>query len=281
MPESGKRQWGRMTADKSIAERLKTKVQFLTGANSRLVPLLQRLGLRSARDVLFDFPRDYEDLTRICRSVPSTAAARCRCAEWSKSPSIASLSADRSVLGVLVRDDTGILRAVWFNQPFMHAAADARSARDAVGHTETARVVLGNVSSTRRQSGPIGTADPGPVAPRLRTHRRIASIPACARSFTTSWTNWPTRCPMCCRSRCWRAASCGRSVAHCAASTCPATATMSGRRGGGSCTRNCSRCSWPWHSAAGTCNARNAHRAARHGQDRCPDPPAVSLRADR
>ena len=50
----------------SIAERLKTQVQDLAGVASRLVPLLQRLGLRTARDVLFFFPRDYEDLTRIC-----------------------------------------------------------------------------------------------------------------------------------------------------------------------------------------------------------------------
>jgi ATP-dependent DNA helicase RecG len=104
---------------KSIAERLKTKVQFLAGANARLVPLLQRLGLRSARDVLFDFPRDYKDLTRICPIGAidgSGPVSVCGVVEESEQR---VLSVDRSVLGVLVRDDTGILRAVWFNQPFM------------------------------------------------------------------------------------------------------------------------------------------------------------------
>ncbi|MHB8970550.1 MAG: ATP-dependent DNA helicase RecG [Pirellulaceae bacterium] len=104
---------------KSLAARLKTEVQFLTGANSRLVPLLQRLGLRSARDLLFDFPRDYEDLTRICEIGAidgSGSVSVCGVVEESEQR---VLSVDRSILGVLVRDDTGVLRAVWFNQPFM------------------------------------------------------------------------------------------------------------------------------------------------------------------
>ena len=106
---------------KSIAERLKTKVQFLAGVNSRLVPLLQRLGVRSARDALFDFPRDYEDLTRICPVNAIDGSGPVSVCGVVEDSELRSLSGDRSVLGVLVRDDTGLLRAVWFNQSFMHA----------------------------------------------------------------------------------------------------------------------------------------------------------------
>ncbi|MHB8863580.1 MAG: ATP-dependent DNA helicase RecG [Pirellulaceae bacterium] len=111
---------GTESSHESIAKRLKIRVEFLAGANSRLVPLLHRLGLRTARDLLFAFPRDYEDLTRTCligHIDGSGPVSVCGVVDESE---LRTLSADRSILGVLVRDDTGILRAVWFNQPFMH-----------------------------------------------------------------------------------------------------------------------------------------------------------------
>ena len=47
----------------SAAERLATPVQYLKGVGPDRAALLERLGLRTARDVLFFFPRDYQDLT--------------------------------------------------------------------------------------------------------------------------------------------------------------------------------------------------------------------------
>ena len=95
----------------SIAERLKKKVQDLAGVPSRLVPLLHRLGLRTARDVLFFFPRDYEDLTRICaiREIDGSGPVSvCGVVDEAESR---TLTGGRSVLGVLIRDDSGTLRA--------------------------------------------------------------------------------------------------------------------------------------------------------------------------
>ena len=103
----------------TVAERLKKQVQFLKGVGPRLAPLLNRLGLRTARDVLFFFPRTYEDLTQIStvESIDGSGQV-CVCAKVEEAD-LRELGSGRSVLGVLLRDDTGPIRAVWFNQPFM------------------------------------------------------------------------------------------------------------------------------------------------------------------
>jgi RecG-like helicase len=48
---------------KSVAERLATQVQYLKGVGPRRAEMLERLGLRTVADLLFFFPRDYEDHT--------------------------------------------------------------------------------------------------------------------------------------------------------------------------------------------------------------------------
>ncbi|HYW79025.1 MAG TPA: hypothetical protein VE890_05580, partial [Thermoguttaceae bacterium] len=48
---------------KSAAQQLATPAQFLKGVGPQRAEILDRLGLRTARDVLFFLPRDYQDLT--------------------------------------------------------------------------------------------------------------------------------------------------------------------------------------------------------------------------
>src|SRR5208282_6628386 len=49
--------------DKSPAELLATPVQFLKGVGPQRAEILQRLDLQTARDLLFFFPRSYQDMT--------------------------------------------------------------------------------------------------------------------------------------------------------------------------------------------------------------------------
>lgn len=103
----------------AIAQRLRQRVESLPGIPDRVVPLLHRLGLRTARDVLFFFPRDYEDLTRICSIADidgSGPVSVCGVVDEVESRTLAN---NRSITGALIRDDSGAVRAVWFNQAFM------------------------------------------------------------------------------------------------------------------------------------------------------------------
>ncbi len=48
-----------------VREQLAKPVQYVKGVGPRLAQVLQRIGLRTVQDVLFFFPRDYEDVSRI------------------------------------------------------------------------------------------------------------------------------------------------------------------------------------------------------------------------
>ncbi|MEX0938957.1 MAG: ATP-dependent DNA helicase RecG [Pirellulales bacterium] len=94
-------------------------LQFLAGVGPQRAKLLERLGLCTALDLVFHFPRDYEDHTerRTVREL-----------EEGLTVSVTGTVVDvdgrssgfgRSMVGVLLEDATGAMRAVWFNQPFM------------------------------------------------------------------------------------------------------------------------------------------------------------------
>jgi ATP-dependent DNA helicase RecG len=101
------------------AEILATPVQFVPGVGPHKAELLKKLELNAASDLLFFFPRDYQDLSdrraiadleedalQTIRGVVTEVDAR-------------SSGFGKSRVGVLVSDGQDYLRATWFNQPFM------------------------------------------------------------------------------------------------------------------------------------------------------------------
>ena len=104
---------------KPPAEILTTPVQFLKGVGPQRAELLGRLGLNTAGDVLFFFPRDYQDLTDR-REIDQLEEGKLQSVLGNvEEIDHRSTSSGGCVLGVLVRCQTGHLRAVWFNQPSM------------------------------------------------------------------------------------------------------------------------------------------------------------------
>lgn len=112
-----------MTSDtrnsQTQAADLTTPVQFLKGVGPQRAELLEKLRLKSARDVLFFFPRKYEDMNElrpIAELETGELASVCGTVEEVE---LRNTGPGRSLLGVLVRDQSSWLRAVWFNQPYM------------------------------------------------------------------------------------------------------------------------------------------------------------------
>ncbi len=94
-------------------------VQFLRGVGPQRAELLWRLGLYAAKDLLFFFPRSYQDLTDR-REVADLEEGKTQTVIGTVEESeLRNTGTGRSLLGVLVRGKSGFVRALWFNQPFL------------------------------------------------------------------------------------------------------------------------------------------------------------------
>ncbi len=106
-------------AAKSPAEQLATPIQFLKDVGPQRAEVLQRLDLNTARDLLFFFPRTYQDMTDL-RDADQLEEDKlqsvCGTVEEFE---LRGSQPGRCVLGVLVRSASGHLRGLWFNQAFM------------------------------------------------------------------------------------------------------------------------------------------------------------------
>jgi ATP-dependent DNA helicase RecG len=98
---------------------LHTPVQFLKGVGPARAELLRRLDLETTADVLFYFPRDYQDLTDL-RSIADLEPDKLISVRGVvEEIELRNTGPGRSLLGVLLRDGRLYLRALWFNQPYM------------------------------------------------------------------------------------------------------------------------------------------------------------------
>ena len=105
--------------NKPAAELLATPVQFVKGVGPDRAKLLERIGLRTAADVLFNFPRDYQDLSDL-RSIDALEEDKLQSVRGTvEEIDMRSTGMGRSIVGMLLRHDQRYLRAIWFNMPFM------------------------------------------------------------------------------------------------------------------------------------------------------------------
>jgi ATP-dependent DNA helicase RecG len=99
---------------------LQGSLQFLKGVGPRRAADLQRAGLATVEDLLYRFPTRYED-----RGHFQTIASLKPGVEASVSVEVISSGIRPTrrprfkIFEMLLRDPTGSLRAVWFNQPFL------------------------------------------------------------------------------------------------------------------------------------------------------------------
>jgi ATP-dependent DNA helicase RecG len=107
------------TQDKSPAEFFVTPIQFLKGVGPNRAEMLRKLGLETARDVIFFFPRDYQDLTDLASVGDLQDEAIVRLHGTVVELDQRHTSSGGTVLGALIRGEAGNVRAIWFNQPFM------------------------------------------------------------------------------------------------------------------------------------------------------------------
>ena len=99
---------------------LRAPVTAVAGVGPALEQRLGRLGIRTVRDLLFHFPREHHDYSKL-KKIGQV--------EWGEVATILGLLLDvenvrggkRGVVRTIARvsDETGEIRAVWFNQPYL------------------------------------------------------------------------------------------------------------------------------------------------------------------
>ena len=98
---------------------LDTPLEQAPGVRFDYLRSLKKLGLETIRDLLYHFPRRYDDYTStrpihaLMYGSTETIVATVDHVETRRS------AGGRNIITVRVRDDTGTLSAVWFNQPFL------------------------------------------------------------------------------------------------------------------------------------------------------------------
>src|SRR5579864_8702005 len=99
---------------------LDTPLYEVLGAKSVFLKRLDVLGLKTARDLLWDFPSRYEDFSKIY-SVSDLEPGQQATIQGVVEEVHASESWRKhmSIVDATIADETGSIRAVWFNQPYV------------------------------------------------------------------------------------------------------------------------------------------------------------------
>lgn len=98
---------------------LSISAQFIKGVGPSRLKLLQRLGIRTVEDLLYYLPRRYEDRSRI-KPVSEVNPGKF---ETIKVKVLAfgerTTKKGMNIFRMAVGDSTGVIQAIWFNQPYM------------------------------------------------------------------------------------------------------------------------------------------------------------------
>jgi len=107
-----------MTTSEPLSIELASDLQFLPNVGADRAARLAKLGLRAAGDALFFFPRSYElpceqtTFAELRDGVPAAIIGTITEIE------LRSSANGRSILGILVENEEGAFRVVYYNQPF-------------------------------------------------------------------------------------------------------------------------------------------------------------------
>jgi ATP-dependent DNA helicase RecG len=95
-----------------------TPIQFVPGVGAERKELFYRLGIRTAGPALFFFPRDYEQPAVETRVPDLREGQAASLVGKITEVEISGRASGKSILGILVENETGAVRLLFFNQPF-------------------------------------------------------------------------------------------------------------------------------------------------------------------
>ena len=100
-------------------KQLTQTVQFLKGVGPHRAELLEKLGLRTAADILFFFPRSYQDFTELNDITELANDQLAHILGVVDDIDQMITGNGKHILYVLIKQGKQFLRAVWFGQSFL------------------------------------------------------------------------------------------------------------------------------------------------------------------
>jgi ATP-dependent DNA helicase RecG len=98
---------------------LERPVQFLKGVGPGRAPLLQKLGLLTARDVLYHAPHRYEDASTVTRIAALATGMDATIVGRVVSSGVLPTRRGLRIFQAVVRDETGMVECAWPGQPYL------------------------------------------------------------------------------------------------------------------------------------------------------------------
>ena len=103
----------------SGALRLDTPVKFLKGIGERRAEQLERLGIRTARDLLWHLPHRYIDASTVTPLVRAEVGQEVACVGRVVAKGVVPTRRGLRIFHAVLRDDSGVLECVWPGQAFL------------------------------------------------------------------------------------------------------------------------------------------------------------------
>lgn len=99
---------------------LDTPVSEIGKIGTKYVTKLKKLGIFTLQDILFHFPRRYDDYSKIVPIADVFENENCTViGKITKTKNFFGFKKKIGIFEITIEDETGIIRAVWFNQPFL------------------------------------------------------------------------------------------------------------------------------------------------------------------
>ena len=103
----------------ATALRLDTPVKFLKGIGERRAELLERLGIRTAQDLLWHLPHRYIDASTVTPLVKAEVGQEVACIGRVVAKGVVPTRRGLRIFHAVLRDDSGVLECVWPGQAFL------------------------------------------------------------------------------------------------------------------------------------------------------------------
>jgi ATP-dependent DNA helicase RecG len=99
--------------------RLDTPVKFLKGVGERRAEQLERLGIRTARDLLWHLPHRYIDASTVTPLARAEVGQEVACVGRVVAKGVVPTRRGLRIFHAVLRDDSGVLECVWPGQAFL------------------------------------------------------------------------------------------------------------------------------------------------------------------